>query len=365
LFRKNPLYEFPKTPYDGANFVALGAADKLSWRGCSMNHLREVLAGSLCITLLATAFCVWSAFGNDINICVSAGCSLYQDFTVNGISLWWLGAAVFSVLALMSLVGAAFLGRLIAGAALCGDICLLLLMALTTPCVSCLVVALFFAASYMSFRFAAETRTARVGNAGGKSPSSVLLWAWFILFTINIGSVARSQAGVWPLLETDNEVTTRLFFSPSCSSCREAVDILSGHVDVAFYPLGENETDLYKIVKMRKLLDTGASVAEALTQAQEVQIPTGLSAYTPELLLLRFRMLCNKAHVYAAGSQVVPFFEYQGLPAMLKPKKSSSAAPSPPSQRQTQHTLSSVNTNEKLPLSPLVEERCTASAPCQ
>ncbi|MDR2744139.1 MAG: hypothetical protein LBB66_02925, partial [Desulfovibrio sp.] len=150
-----------------------------------MNHHREVLAGSLCVTLLATAFCVWSVFGNDINICVSAGCSLYQDFTVNGISLWWLGAAVFSVLALMSLVGAASLGRLIAGAALCGDISLLLLMALTAPCVSCLIVALFFAASYMSFSFAAENRVARIGNAGGKSRSSVLLWIWLALFTIN------------------------------------------------------------------------------------------------------------------------------------------------------------------------------------
>ena len=331
-----------------------------------MNHRREVLAGSLCVTLLATAFCVWSAFGNDINICVSAGCSLYQDFTVNGISLWWFGAAVFSVLILMSLVGAASLGRLIAGAALCGDICLLLLMALTAPCVSCLIVALFFAASYMSFSFAAEGRVARIGSAGGKPRSSALLWIWLILFTINAGSVAHSQAGIWPIIETDGEVTTRLFFSPSCSSCREAVGILSGHVDVAFYPLGENEADLYKIVKMRELLDTGAGIAEALAQAQEIQIPAGLSAYTPELLVLRFQMLRNKAHVYAAGSQVVPFFEYQGLPAMLKSKKSpaSSELP-PPRQRQAQKTHFPVNANENLPLAPLVEGRCTAGTPCQ
>ncbi|MDR2745542.1 MAG: hypothetical protein LBB66_10185, partial [Desulfovibrio sp.] len=191
-----------------------------------------------------------------------------------------------------------------------------------------------------------------------------LLWMWLALFTINVGSVARSQTGIWPIIETGGEVTTRLFFSPSCSSCREAVGILSGHVDVAFYPLGENETDLYKIVKMRKLLDTGASVADALAQAQEVQIPAGLSAYTPDLLLLRFKMLRNKAHVYAAGSQVVPFFEYQGLPAMLKPKKPSASAPLPSQQGQAQNALP-VSASEKLPLSPLVEGRCTAGASCQ
>ncbi|MDR2574266.1 MAG: hypothetical protein LBC94_08025 [Desulfovibrio sp.] len=330
-----------------------------------MNHLREVLVGSLCIALLAAAFCVWNIFGNDINICAGTGCSLYQDFTINGISLWWIGTAVFSVFALLALVGAASLGRLAAGAALCGDICLLLLMALTAPCVSCLIIALFFAAQYMSFNFAAENKITRLSSANRKSRTSVLLWVWLILFTINIGAVARSQIGVWPIAGADNDITTRLFFSPSCSSCREAIDILSGHVDVAFYPLGENETDLYKIAKMRKLLDTGASVNEALTQSQEIQIPTGLAAYAPELLLLRFAMLRNKAHVWAAGSQVVPFFEYQGLPAALKPKKSSLSGALPLSQYQTQNAPAPASANENLPLAPLVDGRCTTNTPCR
>ncbi|MDR3319898.1 MAG: hypothetical protein LBS77_02930 [Desulfovibrio sp.] len=329
-----------------------------------MNHLKKILVDSLCVTILAAAFCVWSVFGNDINICISTGCSLYQDLTIGGISLWWIGIAVFSILALLALVGAASLGRLIAGCALCGDICLLLLMALTAPCVSCLVIALFFASSYMSFSFAAKGKTARVSNTNGKSRTSVLLWIWLTFFTINIGLMARAQVEPWPIIKADNAVVTRLFFSPSCSSCREAVGILSGHVDVAFYPLGENDTDLYKIVKMRELLDSGMSIAEALTQAQEAQISTGLSAYTPQLLLLRFKMLCNKAHVYTAGAQTVPFFEYHGMPAMLKPKKNSASTPSPSSQR-TQNTPSSAsNINKILPLDPLVEGRCAANLPC-
>jgi hypothetical protein len=328
-----------------------------------MNHLRKILVGSLCITLLAVMFCVWSAFGNDVNLCISAGCSLYQNFTINGISLWGLGVSVFSVLALMAIVGAANFGRLLAGIALFCDICLLLLMALTAPCVSCLIVALFFAASYMSFRFAAEDRISRAGKSNGRSGNSVLLWVWLALFTINLGAVARSQAGIWPIIESRHEeVTTRLFFSPSCSSCREAVGILSGRVDVAFYPLCENDADLYKIVKMRKLLDTGANMAEALSQAQEVQIPDGMSSYTPDMLLLRFQLLRNKAHVRAAGSEIVPFLEYQGLPAMLKQTKSSTGAPS---ARQGELHANPLSNSNELPLSPLVEGRCTAATPCQ
>lgn len=123
-----------------------------------MKRSREILTGSLCVTLLAAAFCVWSAFGNDVNFCVTAGCSLYQDFTVGGVSLWWLGTGTFALLALLALLGAAAAGRLLAGLALLGDICLLLLMALTAPCVSCLVVAVFFALSYLGFRQAEPAR---------------------------------------------------------------------------------------------------------------------------------------------------------------------------------------------------------------
>ena len=70
-----------------------------------MKRSREILTGSLCVTLLAAAFCVWSAFGNDVNFCVTAGCSLYQDFTVGGVSLWWLGTGSFALLALLALLG--------------------------------------------------------------------------------------------------------------------------------------------------------------------------------------------------------------------------------------------------------------------
>ncbi|MDR0816297.1 MAG: hypothetical protein LBN28_02735 [Desulfovibrio sp.] len=324
-----------------------------------MNRPREVLTGSLSIALLAAAFCIWSIFGNDINFCVTTGCSLYQDFTLNGISLWLVGTGVFAVLALLSLVGAASLGRAVAGIALTGDICLLLLMALTAPCVSCLITALFFAASYMSFRHA-EKRVVSISNP--RRRRSLLLWVWALLFTINISAVVRAQIGIWPIIPADDEVTTRLFFSPACSSCQEAVTMLSGHVDVAFYPIGENDADIYKIAQMRELLDTGMNLAEALARSQEVQAPHGFPSFSPDMLRLRFRMLRNKAHIFSAGAQSVPFFEYQGMPAALLMQKKQTGTLTP--RGRGQDNLSRDGSDETLPLDSSSKERCGANTPC-
>ncbi|MGE9984062.1 hypothetical protein [Desulfovibrio sp. SGI.169] len=347
-----------------------------------MKQSREILTGPLCIALAAAAFCAWSAFGNDVSFCVTAGCALYQDFTVNGISLWWLGTGVFALLALLALLGASAAGRLLAGLTLLGDICLLLLMALTAPCVSCLAAAVFFALTYLGFRQAEQRQAHRRGIPPRRS---VLLLVWLLLFTVNVGAVARSQAAIWPITEGAEDAAVRMFFSPSCPSCREGIDILSGHVDVAFYPLAENDSDVYRVARMRRLLDTGMSLAEALGQSLDVTPPRGLAALNPDLLWLRFRMLRNKAHVFSAGAQTVPFFEYHGLPGMLVRQQAQSRQPaSSPSRRADARTdpaspaqsldapfsaRDSQNGEQTgqdaaLPLDPQVVGQCGGAKPC-
>lgn len=281
-----------------------------------MNKIHAILAGPFFFALLGTTFCVWRALGNDINVCVTAGCILYQDVTVAGISFWWFGVAAFGVLAGLSLLGVAAWGRILAALALAGDICLLLLMAVTSPCISCLVVALLFALVYFLLRrIPAPQSRMRVE----KRRPSLLLWVWLALFVVNLGTVVRSQADVWPILDESGNATTRLFFSPSCRYCIEAINTLSGKVDVAFYPLAETEADVWKIARMRALLDEeGLNIAQAVAQSQNVTVPSDLSGWRPGMLLLRFRMLRNKAHIFAAGSQGVPFFEQRGLPGDIR-----------------------------------------------
>lgn len=325
---------------------------------------RPFLAQPLLTSLLGLAFCVWSAFGNDFNFCVTAGCTLYQDTTVAGISMWWIGAVVFGLLGTLALAGIGGFGLFCSAVALLGDILLLTLLALTAPCLMCLIVAIFFALTYRGFRRAAQV-PGGLGRPSVNCGTSVLLAVWTVLFIVNVGAVLRSESGVWPMLGDENDAAVHLYFSPSCPSCREAVEALSGNVEVAFYPLGEGEVDVYKARAMEVALDKGQSMAEALAGAQGVTVPESLwGRITPDLWGLRLRMLRNKAHVFGSGSSKVPFVEYRGLPsALAKAKKQEMTAPR---TLPLAPVSPSAPLDDRLPkeLDSLTSGNCPGSKPC-
>lgn len=323
-----------------------------------MTKSHAVLAGPLVIALLAVAFCIWSALGNDVNICVTTGCTLYEDFSIGGVSLWWIGTVAFSILCVCALIGQGGLGRGLAGLFLLGDICLLLLMALTAPCVSCLVVALFFALCYFYFR--RQGKEAKPQN-GMPQRASVLLWAWLCLFIVNLGLVARSQLDVWPIIEESGDGNLRMFFSPTCKYCIEGVNQLSGNINVGFYPVADNEADVARISKMINLLNDGLNVAEALGRSRDATFVGFWDAYGPDTLVLRFRLLRNKAHLFGQGSQSVPFFERKGLPPslMAKAQKDFSNSPLPPSI-----AMPPMGTDPGLPAELQETGYCGAGKPC-
>ena len=270
----------------------------------------------LFFALLGMAFCAWSASGNSLNFCVTTGCLLYQDITVAGISMWWLGSAAFGVLLLLALLGRPWLGVLVAGTFILADIFLLILMLVTAPCVGCLFAAMLFALCYAGFR--------QHNNRKASRPSrSWMLLVWGLLFVINIGAVVRAEVSTWAI-SGPQDATVRVYFSPSCSACREAVNALSGRVNVAFYPIEESAEDVASIADMHHAVSRGAGMAEALAGAKARELKTFWENYNPDMLLLRFRLLRNKAHVMASGSHTVPFIEYQGLPAGLGQKAAAS-----------------------------------------
>lgn len=273
-----------------------------------MAKSHAIIKGSFFFALLGIAFCIWSALGNDVNFCVTTGCALYQDFNVGGISLWWVGTAAFTVLCACALMGQHAPGRMMAALFVAGDICLLSLLALTAPCVSCLVAALLFALCYLCFRRAPAPQNGQIPPG-----RSILLWIWLFLFVVNIGQVMRSQIDIWPIFDESGEAKTRMFFSPSCRFCIEGINVLSGNINVAFYPVAETEADIYRLIKMKELLAEGMTIAEALGQSADAKAVSFLDMMNPDNLLLRFRLLANKAHVFASGSQGVPFFENFGL----------------------------------------------------
>ncbi|MBD5608546.1 MAG: hypothetical protein HDQ93_06830 [Desulfovibrio sp.] len=318
------------------------------------NH--PILIGPLAIAALAVAFCVWTAFGNDVNICVTTGCSLYQDFSVFGVSMWWIGCGAFLVLCACALFGQAALGKILAAIFLWGDACLLILMATTSPCVSCLVAALFFGLSYYAFRIAFYSSPLRPKPAFPWG-DALLKRVWFVFFVINLGLVLRSQLNVWPILD-EGDARARMFFSLSCPRCLESVSALSGRIDIAYYPIAENDEDLFRIAAMKRLIDEGANVSEALAQTRDVAPGSYLSSFAPEALLLRFRLLRNKAYVLQSGSQGVPFFEYYGVPPDVLERIKDARKPA--RKEQTPE----VGKSDALPPEILDSGQCVGNQPC-
>lgn len=273
-----------------------------------------IMPAPLLAALLGVAFCAWSASGNALNLCVTSGCSLFQDLTIGGVSMWWIGVAGFAALTLLSISGRPRLGLLGAGFALVLDACLLVLMLLTAPCAGCLVAGLLFALTYAAFRHAVPRRDPHL-------PRSGLLALWAVLCIINLAGIVRSELGTWPIYGSE-DASTHMYFSPSCSACREGIAALSGKANVAFFPVNEYDHDVITIALMEKFLADGASMQAALTRALAVENPDGqVSQYSFAMQRLRFRLLCNKARVFAAGA-VLPYFEFRGLPAALMHKES-------------------------------------------
>lgn len=339
-----------------------------------MTKNRAIFLAPLLLALFGTAFCIWSALGNDVNLCVTSGCTLYQDTTVFGISLWWFGAAAFTALAACALLGVAWMGRWLGALFLLGDTGLLILMSVTAPCVSCMLAALLFALCYFLFRHQHLMQLQRPAQPV-IIRRSLLILIWSVFFIVNLGQVARSQLDIWPLLDESGQPTIRMFFSPTCRYCAQGVQALSGKVDVAFYPIADRPGDLARIDRMTILLQEGLSMAEALNQSQDAEFNSIWEAFRPDVLLLRFRLLRNKAHIFIQGSQGVPFFEYKGLPQALKvnaeparkttPSLADVLANPDSGEPIPQGTAVPLDTaSESLPSELLNGTQCTGNSPC-
>lgn len=53
-----------------------------------MKQAYGIPGGALAAALLGMLFCIWTALGNEVAFCVTAGCSLYQDLVIGGLSMW-------------------------------------------------------------------------------------------------------------------------------------------------------------------------------------------------------------------------------------------------------------------------------------
>lgn len=300
----------------------------------STSHARKPLPVPFLIASIGLVFTVWNAWDASSVPCFSAGCMLYQTFSINGFSLWWVGALAFTVLAGLALTGQTALGRLLAGVGVLLDCGLLCLMALTLPCLACMLAGLLLALSYLAFRHSAigAHHSSAVSRRSAAHPVSapirgrsfhfsILFMVWLFFLVLLSGVALHSSLSPWAVRSSvDGESTAAIFFSPSCSACNRLVTEMppSQARRASWYPVAESDRDLAVILALKDRLENGdESLASALESAQQAPDLSFSAYFLPETLMMRFRLWRNEARVIEAGDGRLPFVAFRGLPVAL------------------------------------------------
>ncbi|MBQ7607055.1 MAG: hypothetical protein IJU76_03680 [Desulfovibrionaceae bacterium] len=252
--------------------------------------------------LLGLLFCLWRALGFEASFCSLAGCTLYEDTKLLGLSLWWYGAIAFGLLSLIALARQKTIGRTFAASVLTLDTALLILLAATAPCTHCLLVGALFALTFLGFYSPFAEK---------KGYLTALFGLWLFFFGINLWASAKTFMGPWAILGEPREATIHIYFSPSCPKCRDVVTFYAGNLSAAFYPVAESESDIQTIRAMEEAIQKGAGIDEALRGSLVA------SAWNLGTLTTALRTLENKAHVLLAGSSGIPYIEFRGMPSLL------------------------------------------------
>lgn len=277
------------------------------------------------LALAGILFSLWNVLGDSSALCVSNGCTLFNTYTVAGLSLWWAGVAGFSLLLLLAIPGLGLTGLICAGLGLGLDCLLLSVMLFTAPCFTCLVIGLLLALTFSAYRSAVR-QAERRRTDGSVSP---ILALWILLFIVNVGCLIRDSLAPWALVEPadGSEAAVRVYFSPSCAAC---VSLLRSYEEAgsgpsSWYPVAENERDVPLIADMtRRMAGQEPAGVPGLAAALDASLAAGPvqssvpAQLRPGTLLLQFRLWRNAARVLRSGSSRLPFVEFHGAPTALR-----------------------------------------------
>lgn len=276
---------------------------------------------TLFFALLGLAWCAYISFPAEVQApCATSGCELFRDSKIAGLSLWWVGGAFFFLIAVVCLRGKSFLAAKLLALGVFLDALLLIVMFFTAPCLDCLIVAACMGLCLLSLLLA------RHGGVPPRKSYSFLLAVWFGLFLAN-GVLAGNEN--LPSYTVGGEVSSqaRLFFSPSCPACREAVKSLGGKATL--YPVEERDGDFEAILRFESLLEDGAlDYAQALQKSLDPLAPVPEKPFFAQLLM-RLQLLRNKAAVFRQGFRALPLIEINGMPGYAAPESAARVNESP------------------------------------
>ena len=272
------------------------------------SHKPVRLGGSALLALLGAAYCLAAEMGLGEALCVTNGCSLYQNFSLYGISLWHVGIATFLVLAGLGFTGRLSLALNLSRLTVLADCFLLLLMSLTSPCLACMGAAFFLAVVFYSLHRA----QAEQHNGKGHYRHSRLLMVW-MLFMAAAALLAVKELAAPDPWHGPEDAPVRLYFSPHCPACMQAVEaVTASPLPVAYYPVAASLDEVKIILAMEEDLGKGVPLAESLRKFREnppAGLPLGLGALDTLWQILR-----NRADVLSLGKGSVPLLLINGVP---------------------------------------------------
>ncbi len=256
------------------------------------------------LAIIGVAYCLFVYLGVGESVCITAGCSLYKSFNIAGISMWIFGIIAFVCLALLMAAGAYAVSLCMARLFLVADCFLMLVMASTSPCLSCLGVALLFAIIYFALRHA---------KSSSDKGSSRLLLVWSLLFVSNLVLSAREMLPPEPIYGP-REAPVHIYFSPSCTHCLEAMEAYNlPDGQVAYFATDHTEEDLAVLAALNQKLKSGYRMPGALKEvlANSSNLP-GFS-WNWENIRLRWQLWRNKATVFERNGGLVPYITFTGM----------------------------------------------------
>lgn len=270
----------------------------------------------VCIALAGAVYCGLQAAPLPVSIpCPGTGCHLFQDFTVHGISLWWAGVAYFALMAVLCVRRATTACLFLATLALILDAVLLIIMLGTAACIACLGGALLIGLLFLSIRRHAFNKT--IPGPG----VSIVFMAWAGLFIAAGAAAGAELISPWRMHGPEN-AERRVYFSPSCPACRDAITVFAG--TAAFMPVVERDSDYAAIYRMQKAVDQGKTMADALAEAEKGTDDEPLSLHA---LIMRFKLLRNKAEILRLGFDRLPLIMTAGMPRSLRPGQNTTSVP--------------------------------------
>ncbi len=288
-----------------------------------MNNAIRYRIAALC-ALLGAIFCLLAAMGATESLCVTQGCSFYKGTTLFGFDLYNLGAIGFGLLALVGQAAArsAKLGTLFSLLLVCAiifDGVLLAIQAATTSCVNCLIVAFLLGLTALC-TFPLHSR------------KGLLLALWAFCFTAALAGAVRESITPQSVYGPE-DASIKIFFSPTCPSCKAMVEKLLARDDVrseiAFYPVAKNDNDLTGIALFCQSIDKGNTIDDALSLTWSTD-PTQLDPRSfIDRLKIHIISMRNKLALLHAGYQSVPLVltNNQKLTDCPEPSPSTPALP--------------------------------------